>query len=601
MGYIIHYLKKLYAYSGNKLIISVIGMVLISLLDGAGVFLLLPIISASGIANVNTGASPISGLLTFLQNFPKALGLPLILGMFVVLMLGQNWLQRFLTIREATIQQKFLRHLRLDTYTALMQSNWVFFIKRRKSDLINSLTTELTRVGFGTTLILQLIASVIFTLIQIGLAFWLSPVMTLFVLAFGFILTLFSRQFIKKAKSLGGQTSELSQSFLAGITDQLGGIKDIKSNTLEGSRLAWFHSLTQKIMNEQVDYIKLRSASQFFYKAASAILIASFIYLSVTLFHTKVEQLLLIIVIFSRLWPRFTSIQSNMEQIASSIPAFRSLLQLQEEFANAREFHVENKQDSKGVSPRAVKYGIECRQVSFRYNRNEATYALTDINLHIPAMQMTAIVGRSGAGKSTLVDIIMGLMQPEIGQVLIDGEPLQDDKILSLRKSISYVSQDPFLFHASIRENLLMISPEASEGQMWEALEFSAADEFVRKLPQGLDTIIGDRGVRFSGGERQRLVIARAILRKPSILVLDEATSALDTENEAGIQEALDLLKGKITLVVIAHRLSTIRNADQVIVLDQGIVIQQGDYDQLAGERDGQFSNLLGNQLAVSS
>lgn len=146
-----------------------------------------------------------------------------------------------------------------------------------------------------------------------------------------------------------------------------------------------------------------------------------------------------------------------------------------------------------------MKHGIECRHVSFRYNRNEATYALTDINLHIPALQMTAIVGRSGAGKSTLVDILMGLMQPEMGQVLIDGEPLQNDKILSLRKSISYVSQDPFLFHASIRENLLMISPEASEGQMWEALEFSAADEFVRRLPQGLDTIIGDRGVRFSG------------------------------------------------------------------------------------------------------
>lgn len=601
MKHIYHFTKRLYAYSGNKLIISILGMVLISLLEGMGIFLLLPIISASGIAEVNAGVSPISGILSVLQEFPQMLGLPIILVLFTVLMIGQYWLQRVLTIREATIQQRFLHHLRLETYTALMHANWNFFIKRRRSDLINSLTTELTRVGFGTTLILQLIASVIFTCIQIGLAFWLSPTMTIFVLAFGFILTLFSRNFIKKAKSLGGQTSQLSQSFLAGITDQIGGIKDIKSNTLEASRLQWFRSLTQKIMNEQVDYIKLRSASQLFYKIASSVLIAAFIYLAVTLFQSKVEQLLLIVVIFSRLWPRFTSIQSNMEQIASTIPAFQSLRKLQEEFHQAKEIQMGDGQSFHDVKPMAVNQEIECRSVFFRYHRNEETYALKDISFRIPALQMTAIVGRSGAGKSTLVDIIMGLMLPDKGQVLVDGKPLQNEMIVSLRKSISYVSQDPFLFHTSIRENLLMVSPEASEEMMWEALEFSAAAEFVRKLPQGLDTVIGDRGIRFSGGERQRIVLARAILRKPSILVLDEATSALDSENEAGIQAALDRLKGKITLIVIAHRLSTIRNADQVIVLDQGKVIQRGVYDQLAREQEGQFSNLLGAQLPAVS
>jgi ABC-type multidrug transport system fused ATPase/permease subunit len=190
---------------------------------------------------------------------------------------------------------------------------------------------------------------------------------------------------------------------------------------------------------------------------------------------------------------------------------------------------------------------------------------------------------------------LMGLLLPEQGQVLIDGVPLTADNLLSFRKSIGYVSQDPLLFNGSIRQNLLLVEPNASEQQLWEAMQFSAAAEFVKGLPEGLDTLMGDRGVRLSGGERQRIVLARAILRNPSILVLDEATSALDTDNEAKIQEALALLKGKLTIIVIAHRLSTIRNADQVIVLDQGLVVQKGGFKQLADEQ-GVFSSLLGKQ-----
>ena len=146
-----------------------------------------------------------------------------------------------------------------------------------------------------------------------------------------------------------------------------------------------------------------------------------------------------------------------------------------------------------------------------------------------------------------------------------------------------------------------MIEPNATEEQIWEALEFSAAEDFVKRLPNGLDTVIGDRGIKLSGGERQRLVLARAILRKPAILVLDEATSALDTENESKIQAALDRLKGKMTIIVIAHRLSTIKNADQVIVLEQGEIIQTGEFNQLANDKKGVFSHLLQKQLNAIS
>ena len=315
------------------------------------------------------------------------------------------------------------------------------------------------------------------------------------------------------------------------------------------------------------------------------------------MFQAQSAQLMLIIVIFARLWPRVSGIQSNLEQLGSLIPSFKALIDLQNECLKAQEI---NEESYTNVEPILIKDGLECQNVYFRYNQNQSSYALENINILIPANHMTAIVGPSGAGKSTLIDLLMGLNQPEKGNVLVDGTVLTNDNVLSLRRSISYVPQDPFLFNATVRDNLLMIEPNASEEQIWEALEFSSAAEFVKKLPQGLDTLIGDRGIRLSGGERQRIVLARAILRKPSILVLDEATSALDTENEAKIQEALERLKGKMTIIIIAHRLSTIRNADQVIVLNQGKIIQKGGFSELAGEKKGMFSHLLGNQQILA-
>ena len=190
----------------------------------------------------------------------------------------------------------------------------------------------------------------------------------------------------------------------------------------------------------------------------------------------------------------------------------------------------------------------------------------------------------------------MGLNVPDTGEVLVDGVPLTQKNLLSLRESLSYVPQDPFLFNTSIRENLMLIKENATEEEIWEALTFASANGFVEKLPNGIDTIIGDRGIKLSGGERQRLVLARAILKKPSILILDEATSALDSESESKIQEAIESLKGYMTIIVIAHRLSTIQNADQIIVLEGGEVIQQGAFVQLAQTSNEMFSLLLQKQ-----
>ncbi|SFL15935.1 ATP-binding cassette, subfamily C [Paenibacillus sp. 1_12] len=597
MKQIIYFTKQLYAFTGKLLYINLIGMVLISFMDGIGIILLIPLISVSGILDVNTSTSPVEGVFQFLQQLPAAASLPIILGIYLVLVLGQSFLQRNLTIQDAKIHTRFINHLRLQTYRAILQANWSFFVKKRKSDLVHSLTGELGQVTGGIQLFLQLLSSITFTSIQLAIAFWLSAKVTSFVLICGFLLLLCSRKFIYRSKALGGQLQEMAKSYLAGITDHFNGIKDIKSNRLEAPRYEWLRTWSAQIEKERIKQVKLATHSQLLYKISSAVLITIFIYVSITFFHSEQAQMVMILVIFSRLWPRFTSIQSNMESIASILPVFKTLIELQEECKEAEELmDIELQPDGK-IDLINLQQGITCNQVYFRYSSEGALYALQDVNVTIPSLQTTAIVGKSGAGKSTLIDILMGLTRPEKGQVLLDDTPLTTDNLMSFRHMISYVAQDPFLFNASIRENLLMIAPRATEQHLWEALEFAAVDDMVRKLPQGLDTFIGDRGVRLSGGERQRLVLARAILKKPYILVLDEATSALDTENEGKIQQALEKLKGKMTIIVIAHRLSTIRNADQVIVLEEGKIIQTGKFDQLAEEKGGVFASLLGNQM----
>lgn len=596
MKQLVYFTKKLHSYAGAILYVNLFGMMLISLLDGIGIFLLIPLLGISGIVDFNTGSLPfLAELAPLWEQWPMSVGLIAVLGFYVAIVAAQTLIQRNLTIRDVKIHTGFINKIRVETYEAILRSNWSFFIRQRKSDLLNAMTDELGRVMNGTYVFLQFIASAVFTLIQIAIAFWLSPGMTLFVLGCGLVIALFSRAFIRKSQMLGSQTSELAKSYMGEMTDQLSGIKDIKSNMLERSRIDWLRHWSRQVGQERYDYVRLSSNSRLYYKLASTVLIAAFIYFSVTLFHTRGEQLLVIVMIFSRLWPRFTGLQSNLEQIAAAMPAFSSLIRLQQECKEAQELGGDA-DASAGVRPLRMEEGLECRRVNFRYNHAEPRYALQHIDLQIRSRQMTAIVGRSGAGKSTLIDILMGLLQPESGQVLIDGVPLTGNNLLSFRKSIGYVPQDPLLFNGTIRDNLLLMEPDASEEKLWEALEFAAAAEFVERLPKGLDTVIGDRGVRLSGGERQRIVLARAILRNPSILVLDEATSALDADNEAKIQNALARIKGKLTLIVIAHRLSTIRNADQVIVLDQGCIVQRGGFQQLAKEKERVFASLLDHQ-----
>ncbi len=228
--------------------------------------------------------------------------------------------------------------------------------------------------------------------------------------------------------------------------------------------------------------------------------------------------------------------------------------------------------------------------VSYRYPDGESD-VLRDIRITIPPGGSAAFVGETGSGKSTLGSLLVRLADPTRGRVLIDGVDLRAIAAEDLAGAVGIVSQDTYLTHASIRENLLVASPRATEERIWQVLRAAQIADYVASLPDGLDTIVGSRGHRFSGGEKQRLAIARTLLRDPKILVLDEATSALDNETEQELQVAIDELSRGRTTLTIAHRLSTVRNVDVVYVLDAGVVVEAGSFDQLMA-RDGAFARL---------
>jgi ATP-binding cassette subfamily B protein/subfamily B ATP-binding cassette protein MsbA len=240
---------------------------------------------------------------------------------------------------------------------------------------------------------------------------------------------------------------------------------------------------------------------------------------------------------------------------------------------------------------------VRYENVSFSYAGKTPT--VTGVNLEARAGQTIALVGPTGAGKSTLINLLTRFYEYDQGTITIDGTPVHELNKNWLRSRIGYVTQEAFLFNGTVRDNLIIGRRDATDEQLWAALESANADAFVRRLPQQLDTHVGERGVKLSVGEKQRVSIARALLRNPPILLLDEATASVDTETERQIQEALEHLMAHRTSFVIAHRLSTVRNADRIYVLDRGQVIEEGTHDELIGH-DGMYARLCRTSLIAT-
>src|SRR5262249_22339453 len=425
-------------------------------------------------------------------------------------------------------------------------------------------------------------------LVQLAFAFLLAPVLTGLAICCGGLLLLLNRPVTRRTEVLAEEAQAKRLQMMSAISEHLGGMKVAKSHGREGRHLAHFQSVITDIAAHAVEWIRVWAASRARYDIGAVLAPAFFLYFSTTFTQLRSTELLLFLFIFTRFLPRISSIQANWLYVLQMLPSFAAWKRLRDQFLQAQE-------PGWPESPRRLPFHKEIRfeGVSFAYGEKCQHAALRDVNLVIPAGQTMAFCGRSGAGKTTLADILMGLIRPSAGRLLIDNTLLEGENLHHWRRSVGYVPQEPFLFNETVRANLLWAQPGATEQDLRAALHASAAEEFVDQLPSGLDTLVGDRGVRLSGGERQRLTMARALLGQPSILVLDEATSSLDTENERLIQKAIHRLHGQLTVVGIAHRPSTVRKAHSIIVLNRGEIVEHGTWQALVSRPDSLFAGIV--------
>ncbi|MFN7917538.1 MAG: ABC transporter ATP-binding protein [Vicinamibacterales bacterium] len=559
----------------------------VGLFEGVGLVALVPLLQLVGL---DTQQGALDSVLRIFHALFAAVGLvptlPVVLVTYVGIVVVQQVLARAGSLVQNQLRENIVHQMRTRLYRAIAGTRWVHFSSRRADSFTDLLTQKVDRVSDGAYYLLDLVVTGIVALAYAVLAFRVSPLLTSFVSICGVALLAVQRRRFALARAVGGSYSDAITRLHAATVDHLASMKIAKSYGAEARHADVFARLSADLGQTSRIAIDTLAVTREWMAIGSAALLAVLVYVAHTVLAMSTGSLLLLVFLFARLVPRLTALYDKAQILLVDLPAFEAVTRAEAECL------AEAEPAADAHEAIVLQHGVDCRGVTFSYRRDAQAEALADVTLRVRAHATTAIVGPSGAGKSTLADLLMGLVTPDAGSIEVDGVALEPAHLLSWRSRIGYVAQETFLFHDSVRANLVWASPGATDDAIWRALEQAAAADFVRSLPQGLDTMVGDRGLMLSGGERQRLSLARALLREPQVLILDEATSSLDSENERRIQEAIDRLHHQVTIVVITHRLSTIRSADVIHVLEAGRVVESGDWATLVAGRTGRFRAL---------
>lgn len=396
---------------------------------------------------------------------------------------------------------------------------------------------------------------------------------------------------VSKTDRLQAEVEEYHSQLAGRASDALGNIHLIQSFVRLAAEAGEMHNIIRRTLEAQYPVLNWWALLSVLTRAASTLTVISIFVLGTWLYtrgEATVGQIVSFMGFATMLISRMDQASGFVSRVFFQMPALADFFRVLDTQSS-----VPDKPDGKDIG--RAKGDVEFEDVNFSYDGKRP--ALSHFSLHVPAGSTVALVGPTGAGKTTALTLLHRMWDPESGTIRIDGIDHRDIKLESLRRNVGVVFQDSTMFYRSIGDNLRIGRPDATQAQLEEAAGLAEAHDFIQRQPHGYDTLVGERGATLSGGERQRLAIARALLKDPPILILDEATSALDSVTEARIQKALKVLMQGRTTFVIAHRLSTIRDADLVVVLEHGRIVEQGDYRTLAAA-GGAFTRLVATQQA---
>lgn len=556
-----HFFRFLTQQPRRSLLLLLAGMVLAALSEGLGLSLLMPILARFQQA----GSVPFWG---------RDMPLPLLLGLFLLLQVVRISLQYVNEQRANRLQFAAVDGLRQQCFQMVMHSQWNWLAQRDNARLANLLLTDINRTGQALQFFLQWSSGALLLLAYTLAALWLSPGLTALVLAAGSVIALLHRRLRREAMQLGARMGHTSQTLHRAVQESLAGIKLAKILGSEQRHLQLFDASLAGFRELQLRFLHDSSLARARTQTASVLMLLLMLYAGLHWWQLPLPMLATLVFIFSRLMPMAMQVQQQLQQWTFHLAALTATSELQAECRR----HAEPPDFADSLPLRST---LALDNVTYTYPGRDRP-ALHDVSVCIPAGSTVAVIGSSGSGKSTLADVLMGLLLPDHGQLRVDGQMLDQAGCQRWRRGVAYVPQDCFLSNDTIRHNLLWADDQASDEQLWRALDQAAAG-FVRQLPAGLDTVVGDQGLRLSGGERQRIALARALMGRPALLILDEATSALDMANEELIRQAVVKLHGQLTVIAIGHRLATLQHADLVIVMEQGRVVSQGTWAQLQG------------------
>ena len=483
----------------------------------------------------------------------------------------------------AWLNSRISHQLRSKIFSQLLRVSYSFLETKDSGKLLNTLATETWRTSEALGIFVYLIISVCTTLVYISLLLLISWKLTLLISAIVSVISAIVWFVTRQSQTLGEKAVRINSILTSRMYEGTIGMRTIRAFGREPYEQKQFDRASQQVRDVFMKLDLISGAINPLYEVLSALLVLSIMVIALWQDRTALPTILTFLLILYRMQPQIQQLDGcrvKLSMLTSSIDDVMLFLEEKDKpYIRSGDRYFAR-----------LRQAISLEAVSFRYNARDP-YALKDVSIRIPKGKTTAIVGSSGAGKSTLINLICRFYELSAGAIYVDDNPLRELDLVSWRSRLAIVSQDIHIFSNTIRENIAYGRFDATETEIITAAKQANAHEFIMELPQGYGTKVGDRGVRLSGGQRQRIALARAIIRNPEILILDEATNALDTISEHLIQEALNNLTQNCTTIAIAHRLSTIEQADQIIVLEKGRVVEQGNLHQLL-ELNGIFARL---------
>ncbi|MFC1570460.1 ABC transporter ATP-binding protein [Candidatus Omnitrophota bacterium] len=580
---VIKFILELFRKFPGLLITNTVLLVIVNLLATCALFSISPLIDFFLHPDLK-GVSPITLKAVSMLEF---VGLPVTivswLGVFMVFVFLSSAfliLARYFIIKTQFVVQK---DIMIGAFEDFFDARWYFFSGGKQGVLLNTFTRELNVVGNAFSAMGLFFAGMLQMIFFLAVPFCISWQVTIISLI---ISLLFVIPFILLGKisyGLGRLNTETSNKVTSVLHEDLSLAKVVLGFGNQAKSIKNLSDSFDAHLRVAIKSLILNIGIPILYSPFGVIMI-SIALLTARWFLVPLSEIMVLLLALRQVAVSVGNMASQKNYLENFFPSYQQIEALRERARDLKRESGDRKFD--GFSNELV-----IKDLTFAYPGNGPV--LKNINVRIPKSKMVAFIGESGSGKSTLIDMIMGFHEPtDGGDITFDGTPLEKFDINTYRQRIGYVPQDSVLFNMTIKENLLWAVDEATDEDIVKACRQANADEFIDELPEKYDTVVGDRGVRLSGGQIQRIALARAILRKPELLILDEATSSLDTQSERLIQKAIENIAKETTVIVIAHRLSTIVNADYVYVLKDGNIIEEGTYQEIV-KMEGHFNKMV--------